>query len=112
METKKEDILISESATNKLKVSIYNFKNGMETFENVAAVRVINKDHRFLFMSDYTPTLGEVNGTVIILKQDEEIKYENITGFFALKDNTFRLVQDDLSKKNDEVKVKEGGENK
>lgn len=91
---------IKENSTHKLSVSLFNFENGLNTFEKVAAVRVINADHRFLFMSDYTPTLGQVNGTVIIIKDDEEIKFENIQGFFVLKDNVFRLIQDDLSKMN------------
>lgn len=87
---------VKDNASFKLKVSIYNFEKGLETFENVAAVRVINGTHRFLFMSDYTPTLGEINGTIIIIQNDNEIKYENIKGFFVLKDNLLRVIQDDL----------------
>lgn len=94
---------IKESASNKLSVSIYNFENGLVTYERVAAVRIINSDHRFLFMSDYTPTLGEVNGTVIILCEDKETKFENMHGFFVLKDNHIRIIQDDLTKTNKKV---------
>lgn len=91
---------IKKNSSHKLSVSLFNFEHGLSEYNGVAAVRVINVDHRFLFMSDYAPALGQVEGTVIVIKDDEEIKFENMRGFFVLKDNVFRLIQDDLSKMN------------
>lgn len=82
--------------TKKITASIYDFAHGLTVFENVVAVRVLNKDHRFLFMSDHTPALGEVNGTIVILEEEVETVLDNVKGFFVHKKNEFRFIQDDL----------------
>lgn len=91
MKEKKEEV-----AAKKITASIYDFAHGLTVFENVIAVRVKNKDHRFLFMTDHTPTLGEVDGTITILEEEVETVLEGVKGFFVHKKNEFRFIQDDL----------------
>lgn len=76
--------------------SVFDYENGLTLFDEVVAVRVINKDHRFLFMSDHTPILGEVDGTIVIITEEQETVYEDVLGFFVLKNNEFKFIRDDL----------------
>lgn len=98
-----------QPVTKYLKASIFDFANGLTQFENTVAVRVINKDHRFLFMSDHTPVIGEIDGTIVILEENQELKFENVKGFFVLKNNDFRFIRDDLYEEPEE-EMKESDE--
>ncbi len=39
---------IKENSSHKLSVSLFNFEYGLREYNEVAAIRVINQDHRFL----------------------------------------------------------------
>ena len=48
--------------------------------------------YNLLIMEGYTPSIGEVEGTVTIVSDTESVKLENIRGFYLHKKNTFRLM--------------------
>lgn len=78
---------------------VISYKNGFTIYHSVKLIRLLGRNLNLLIMADYMPTLGEINGRVEILYEEtlesvEEkcISFENITGFFVIKNNIFKLL--------------------
>lgn len=71
---------------------VLDIENGFATYRNVRAIRIKSKKFTLLVMHNYTPTLGEVDGSVDILVKDDEIHYENIKAYFEFNENKFTLL--------------------
>ena len=71
---------------------VLDIENGFATYRKVRAVRIKSKKFTLLIMRNYTPTLGEVDGSVDILIHDDAIHYENINAYFEFNENKFTLL--------------------
>ena len=76
----------------RITARIIDESTGIREIKKVHAVRIQSKDYVLLVMDDYSPTLGDIEGRVAILTEDNEEVYESIKGFYRLKDNEFTLV--------------------
>lgn len=81
-----------EEKSKYLSVKILDIENGFATYEDVRAIRIKSKKFTLLIMRNYTPTLGEVDGSVDILLNDDELHYEKINAYFEFNDNLFTLL--------------------
>jgi hypothetical protein len=43
----------------------------------------------------YTPSIGEIDGSVTIVSGKDSVSLENVQGFFLHKQDTFRLILKD-----------------
>jgi hypothetical protein len=43
-------------------------------------------------MVDYMPVVGELEGKLVIVSDDEEVSFEDIRGFYVMKNNVFKLL--------------------
>ena len=79
---------------NKYKISaeVVDTANGLQQYDNIRMIRVKSNNYNLLIMEDYLPVIGEVNGYVEIIFDDETIKLENIHGFYMHKKNKFSLL--------------------
>lgn len=79
---------------NKYKIcaEVVDAANGLKQYENIRMIRVKSHDYNLLVMEDYLPVIGEVNGYVELIFDDETIKLENIHGFYMHKKNKFSLL--------------------
>lgn len=84
---------MEENNKSMISVSIISFDEGLKTYDNVEAIRIINKDYRLLIMADHAPILGEVDGNMYIVTKEDEYKYENVKGFFTHIHNVFKFVE-------------------
>ena len=66
--------------------------NGVKEYEGVSVIHIKSRYYNLLIMEGYTPSIGEVGGTVTIVSDTESVKLENIRGFYLHKKNTFRLM--------------------
>ena len=66
--------------------------NGVKEYEGVSVIHIKSRYYNLLIMEGYTPSIGEVEGTVTIVSDTESVKLENIHGFYLHKKNTFRLM--------------------
>ena len=75
-----------------IKVRVIDEKNGLTQLENVRAIRIHSGDYVLLIMKDYSPTLGQIDGTVIFLVDDREITLRNVKGCFKHQSNQFVMI--------------------
>lgn len=77
----------------KISVRIVSFSEGLISLDGVRLVRVASEDHTLLIMEDFAPVIGEVhNGTVTVLHNGEERRYEVKRGYYLHSHNSFSLV--------------------
>lgn len=76
----------------KIIVRICGREKGLEEFEKVRFVRLISKGYNLLIMADYLPVIGELNGSVSFLTEDEEYERKHLKGYFMHKNNEFSLM--------------------
>lgn len=81
-----------DNKPKSLSVKILDIENGFATYENVRAIRIKSKKFTLLIMNNYTPTLGEVDGSVDILLNDDELHYEKLNAYFEFNNNLFTLL--------------------
>lgn len=78
--------------TKRMEAHVSNFRNGLRVYRNVWAVRIQSRDYTLLIMEDYLPTIGEVDGRVCILTEEDEYRLEGVRGFFCQRENLFELL--------------------
>ena len=76
----------------RITVRIIEEATGIREIKKVQAVRIQSKDYVLLIMDDYAPTLGEIDGRMAVLTEDNEELFDSVKGFYRLKDNEFTLV--------------------
>lgn len=77
---------------SRLEAIVINFKDGFTVYHDIKMIRLKGKDINLLIMEDYMPTLGEIDGRVEIIGA-ENIILENVSGFFVIKNNVFKLLE-------------------
>lgn len=75
-----------------MQVRLLSFNKGVTIYNGVKMVRLRSRKYNLLIMADYLSTLGEIEGTVIIVTPDEEIKLENIRGYYVNKPCVLTMV--------------------
>lgn len=86
---------MEKELNKKIDVRIIDFEYGMRHYDNINAIRIHDEKYRLLIMSDHAPILGEVNGSLYLLNDDEEIVLKDIHGFFSHVNNQFKIIQKD-----------------
>ena len=73
-------------------VKILSLKRGVEVLENVVSIKINSKKYNLLIMKNYTPIIGDINGTIEVQSENSSKKYENINGYYLNINNEFRLM--------------------
>ena len=73
-------------------VKIFTLKDGLETVENVTAVRIISEDYNLLILKDYVAIIGKIEGSVEIESEIETKKLDKITDYYVSHNNVFNLM--------------------
>ena len=81
----------NEETTREMKVRVFDL-NGLVEYEDVKIVRIISKDYNLLIMKDYLPIIGEIDGSVDIKSEKEEVNLKNIKAFYMNSNNEFNLM--------------------
>lgn len=76
----------------KISARILGYSQGLVDFEHARLVRVVSEDHTLLIMDDFAPVLGEVRGTVTVLTDEGEYRFEVKRGYYLHTHNEFSLV--------------------
>lgn len=80
-----------EENSGGIKAIILDPNVDIVVIEDVKVIRILSDDYNLLIMKNYTPIIGEINGSVLFEKE-ETTKYENIKGFYSLSHNIFHLI--------------------
>lgn len=86
--------VVTEGVPARIHARIASFDEGLEVFDEVRMVRVKSNDHTLLIMEDYLPVLGEVRGSVSLIRDDDERVYQVAHGFYLHSHNNFSLIVD------------------
>lgn len=71
---------------------VVSLDKGMVEYTNVSVIHIKSRYYNLLIMEGYTPSIGEIEGTVTIVSDTESIRLENIRGFYLHKKNVFRVM--------------------
>lgn len=83
---------IVEQQRGRIHARVIDEENGLRVIGGVLAVRVIDRHARVLIMEDYLPTLGKIDGSIVIVTREGEIPYRGIRGFYKHQHNEFTLL--------------------
>lgn len=76
-------------------VKVYDFASGLQQFDNVSIVRLKSTDHNLLIMPDFIPTIGELNGSLSIAGDEIMKEWNEIKGYYVIRNNIFELILKD-----------------
>lgn len=76
-----------------MKVYLFDIENGMREYQDVKMIKLKSSHYQLMILSDHTPLIGELDGTILILNKEEEIKLSHIKGFYSCLDNEFHFIQ-------------------
>ena len=76
----------------QIEVIIISFENGFQIYHNAKIIRILSKQYNLLIMVDYMPMVGELDGRLVIVSEEEEVSFDNIQGFYVMKNNVFKLL--------------------
>ena len=76
----------------KIIAKVVSLQKGFSNYESVKAIKIISKQYNLMIMEDYLPVIGEIEGNVIIMLEENNIEYKNIKGFYKHSHNEFELL--------------------
>ena len=90
---KQEPVIKPAEHPNRIKAVILDGKDGKTEYENVCGIRIHSKDYQLLIMCDFAPIMGEIDGDISFITNDNEYVITDITGYFKHVRNEFVLVK-------------------
>lgn len=92
-----------EDSRKRMEAVIIGYEQGYMSYHDVKMIRLKGNNINLLIMVDYMPTLGEIDGTVEVITEEifdrngstpkvNSITFENISGFFVVRNNVFKLL--------------------
>ena len=82
-----------EKSKRSLKFSFFSFHEGLIEYEDVKCIRVKGTSYTLLIMLDHTPCIGELDGNISVLLENEEIEMDGVDGFYILRHNEFHFLE-------------------
>jgi hypothetical protein len=82
----------TQQAKRLMTARVVSLENGMQEYNNVSIIRIKSSYYNLLIMEGYTPSIGEIDGSVTIVSDTDSVSLENVKGFFLHKKDTFRLM--------------------
>ena len=79
-------------APGGIRARVIDEEHGLRLLSGVYAVRVQSSGYSLLIMEDYMPMLGQVDGTVVFLTAEREMRLEKVQGFYKHQHNEFTLL--------------------
>lgn len=75
-----------------MRVKVMGMEQGFRLYENISVVYLKSREYQLMIMADYVPTFGRIEGEVILVSKDREIRIRNANGFFMMRKNVFELL--------------------
>ncbi len=82
----------SDTDEKGMEVRVSSFAKGLQVYRNIHMIRVKSIKYNLLIMEDYMPIIGEIQGSVSFVGEEQKIDLEDIQGFFCHKHNVFSLL--------------------
>lgn len=75
-----------------LQIRISSIEKGLEIVDSVKFIRVKSKKYSIFIMDQHMPIIGEIDGNISYVTNNDEKEIENIKGFFCHRQNIFSLL--------------------
>ncbi|WP_317855576.1 hypothetical protein [Chakrabartyella piscis] len=79
-------------AVPKIRARIIDGTKGLDFLPEVSAVRIRDLDYGLLIMEDFMPSIGSIEGSVVFVTPDGEVRYDNVRGFYKHQQNEFTFL--------------------
>ena len=89
---KSDNAAAQRRLTGSIRARVIDEEHGLRLLSGVYAVRLQSRDYSLLIMEDYMPMLGQIDGTVVFLTEEREVRLEKIQGFYKHQHNEFTLL--------------------
>jgi hypothetical protein len=80
-----------------LEARVSSFENGLQVYRDIYLIRLKSTKCNLLIMEDYVPLIGMIEGSVSIVGKEQEVIFEEITGFYCHNRNVFSLLVKEYS---------------
>lgn len=78
--------------TNIIQVRVVDFPNGLRVFDNVLMARLKSSGYNLLVMADHIPVIGEVDGSIELVFDDDIVKFDDVRAFYMHRANVLSLL--------------------
>lgn len=75
-----------------MEARVSSFENGLQVYSDIRLIRIKSSKYNLLIMKDYLPILGQVEGKISFVGEEQEVVLDDIRGFFCHKHNVFSLL--------------------
>ena len=75
-----------------MKVKIFSLNDGLTEYNDVISIKLVSKDYNLLILKDYIPIIGEVDGSIELKYQDNNLLMENVFAYYMNQDNVFNII--------------------
>jgi len=83
---------VQNAVKKNIEAIVISFRNGYQIYYNVKLIRIVSKKYNLLIMVDYMPIVGELDGDIEIVSENDVVSMKNINAFYIMKNNVFKLL--------------------
>ena len=83
---------VQNAVKKSIEAIVISFRNGYQIYYNVKLIRIVSKKYNLLIMDDYMPIVGELDGDIEIVSENDVVSMKNIKAFYIMKNNVFKLL--------------------
>jgi hypothetical protein len=83
---------VQNAGKKSIEAIVISFRNGYQIYYNVKLIRIVSKKYNLLIMVDYMPIVGELDGDIEIVTENDVVSMKNINAFYIMKNNVFKLL--------------------
>jgi hypothetical protein len=77
--------------TGIMKANIVSL-DGVKEYTGVSVIHIKSKYYNLLIMEGYTPTIGQIDGTLTIVTDNESVVLSDVHGYYLHKKDVFRFM--------------------
>lgn len=81
-----------QDSNNTFFVNVVQPNGELLAFDDVVAVRVVDRNYNLLMMKDYMPIIGEVQGSIDIQGKTSKFEMKSGTAYYINHENKFTLI--------------------
>lgn len=83
---------VQNAGKKSIEAIVISFRNRYQIYYNVKLIRIVSKKYNLLIMVDYMPIVGELDGDIEIVSENDVVSMKNINAFYIMKNNVFKLL--------------------
>lgn len=83
---------IRNLSTRTIQVRVSSFEKGLEIYNEIKVIRIVSAKYNLLIMSGFQPLLGEIQGEVTLISEENEYQIKDINAFYCFRKNVLKIL--------------------